>query len=277
MSAPFLFSLGHWMKRNHIRGGYRLLAYMQPHWRGRTVDFLLSPSLRFTVPIGRPDNCWDVQDLREYESAFVTSFCKAILPLQQATLLDCGADIGLFSASVCARSANIARVVAIEPNSAVREVLLRNVSRLPSGEIIASAVSDFEGFGRLIRPTYDSTSDHAQYLVRAEEGFPVTTIDSLGARGIDIALKIDVEGSELPTLRGAVKTIRSAPRAVVAFESHPEVIARTGVHPREVAEFLSGLAPFRFFLAETGEPLNAESENIPKDRITNIIASSVGA
>jgi len=273
MNAPVTFRLACFMIRHHIRGGHRLLALMRPHWRNRTVDYKLSPALDFTVPIGRPENCCDLQALREYESEFLSNFCVAIRSLQKVTLFDCGADIGLFSASVCARSGNIARVLAFEPNCEVQDVLLRNLSRLPGGESFPVAVSDFGGYGKLVRPDYDA-SEHARYLAKTESGIPVITIDSLGIRGGDITIKIDVEGGELAVLRGASETIRSAHAAVVAFESHPDVVTRTGVHPRDCLKLLAKLAPFRFVVAETNEQLNADSPKFPDDRIVNIVGSA---
>jgi FkbM family methyltransferase len=275
MSVPVSFRLAHFMIRHRIRGGHRLLALMQPHWRNRRVDYKLSPAIDFTVPIGRPDTCWDLRELRGYECELVSAFCDAIRPLQEVTLFDCGADIGLFSASICARSINIARVIAFEPNSEIRDVLLRNVSRLPRGEVFSAAVADFNGFGQLLHPDYDPISDHARYLAKAESGFPVMSIDCLGTRGGDIAIKVDVEGEELAVLRGASETIRSARASVVAFEAHPDVIARTGVHPRECLKLLAELAPFRFTVAETGQPLSADGGNFSDTRIVNIIGKAV--
>jgi FkbM family methyltransferase len=271
VSTPVAFRLGHFMIRHQIRGGHRLLALMQPHWSDRTADYKLSSGLDFTVPIGRPDSCWDLQDVLEYEFKLVTTFCEALRPLSDVTLFDCGADIGLFSASVCVRSTNISRVVAFEPNQTVQDVLGRNVSRLPHGKVIPAAVADFIGFGQLMAPDYDPKSDHARYLAKAESGLPVTTIDSLGVRGGNIAIKIDVEGGELAAFRGASETIRSAHTTVVAFESNRDVEARTGVDSRECMKLLAELALFHFTLAETGEPLDPQSRISSHDKITNIV------
>jgi FkbM family methyltransferase len=43
------------------------------------------------------------------------------------TYVDCGADIGLFASKVALHVPNIGQIVALEPNSAVREYLGRNL------------------------------------------------------------------------------------------------------------------------------------------------------
>jgi FkbM family methyltransferase len=275
MGVPISFRLAHFMIRHNIRGGYRLLALMQPRWRNLTVDYKLSPAIDFSVPIGRPDTSWDIHTLRDYEHEFVSAFSEAIRPLQEITLFDCGADIGLFSASICTRSVQIVKVIAFEPNIEVRDVLLRNLSRLPGGEVFSAAVGDFSGFGQLLHPDYDPISDHARYIAKAESGFPVISIDSLGIRGGDVAIKVDVEGEELAVLRGASETIRSARASVVAFEANPDVIKRTGIHPNACLKLLEELAPFHFMVAETGESLTVESANFSNGRIVNVIGTTI--
>ena len=260
MKEPLIFWLGHALIRHRIRGGHRLLATMRPRWRNRSVDYSLSTSVRFTVPIGRRDTCWDIHDLQSYETKFIERFSDLLRPLSNVTLFDCGADIGLFSASVCARVNNIGRVIAFEPNPECTDVFMTNISRLPRGQPLPIAVSDFCGFGELMRPDYD-TSDHARFLVRAAEGIPVSTIDSLNVRSGDLAIKIDVEGGELGVLRGAAATIQNASRAVIAFEAHPCVVSRTQVHPRECMQFLEQLRSFRFTIAETGQLMSLIEES----------------
>ena len=274
MQAPISFRLGHFMIRHRIRGGYRLLDLMRPRWKGRTADFKLSSSLDFRVPIDCPHYGGSAQSLREYEHALVASVCDAIRGFEHVTLFDCGADIGLFSAAMCTGSSNIDRVIAFEPNDEVQDVLLTNMSRLTRTEVHHVAVSDFCGFGQLMHPDYDPIDVHARYLVQAESGIPVVDIDSFGVFGGDVAIKVDVEGGELAVFRGASKTILSARASAVAFEANPDVIARTGVHPRECMKLLRDLAPFRFTIAETGESVDADSPDFMGSQILNIVGTT---
>lgn len=94
----------------------------------------------------------------------------------------------------------------------------------------------------------------------------------------NLVLKIDVEGFELDVLLGAEQLLRSAPVFVVAFEAHPDVVARTGVDPIECLRFLAGLRPCRFLLAEAPEiQLTVERpffDQVPGGQILNVIAVS---
>lgn len=269
---PLLLSIARQMIRLHIRGAGLLIGFMLPHWKNRTVDYRLTPELQFTVPIGRRETCLDARDVQEFERHHIESFCSAIRDSEHLTLFDCGADIGLFSASVCARMSNVHRVIAFEPNQEFFQVLALNISRLPSGEAHDCAVSDFSGFGKLVRPDYDESA-HARYMVQADSGFAVTTIDHFGSKG-DVAIKIDVEGGELAVIRGALDTIRSARRATITFEAHPLVIGRTHIYPRECMLFLESIRPFMFKVAETGEVVASESLQLPGGMV-NIIAQSI--
>jgi FkbM family methyltransferase len=206
---------------------------------------------KFGVPLYRLR--WDLSDLERYEAKLIAAFRRALGPLKNVTLLDCGADIGTFFALVCWRAEQIARIIAFEPNPDVQEVLKANLSNLPiASEMISKAVSNFNGRGRLERAKYDA-SDHARFLVPGDGPIEVITIDSMNVRGGDIAIKLDIEGGELEALKGAAKTIASARECVVAVEAHPVVAKRMGRDPVECLQFLESLRPFKFLVAETGE------------------------
>jgi FkbM family methyltransferase len=191
--------------------------------------------------------------------------------MSNVTLFDCGADIGLFSAVICARCDRVSRVIAFEPNPAVQDIFNRNISSLRGGEPYGKAVSSFEGSGRLERPNYDRKSDHACYLVQAETGIPVVTIDSFNVSGGDIAIKIDVEGGELEVIRGAARTIGEASRCLVTIEAHPQVHNRTGIKLSDSLAQLNSIRPFRFMVSETGEWIHSDYQVSDTGRVLNIV------
>jgi FkbM family methyltransferase len=207
--------------------------------------------IKFGVPLYRIP--WDFKDLANYEACFVDVFSRSLARLQEVTLFDCGADIGTFSALLCARSDRISRIIAFEPNPAACAFLEINLSnvRIPF-QVIPGAVSCFEGRGRLERSQSDP-SDHARFLVPGSGPISVTTIDGLGFAGGDVAIKVDLEGGELDALKGASKTIAAARNCVVGLEANPTVKRRTGCDPVECLEFLKSVRPFQFIVAETGE------------------------
>jgi FkbM family methyltransferase len=242
------------MIRSRIRGGNRLMGILeQLGMLNVVVQYQLGRGVGFSVPLFRADNCWDQRDVEDYETKLVNSFCRLLEPLSDVVLFDCGADIGTFSALVCSRTSRVGRVIAFEPNPEVARFMKRNLSQLqvPS-EAITKAVSCFEGTGRLEVPEYDH-SDHARFLVPGKGTLEVVTIDSLDVRGGNVAIKIDVEGSELEVLKGAAETISSARNCVIAVEAHPRVAMRTKRDPVECLRFLQSLRVFDFVVAETAE------------------------
>lgn len=265
--VPLLFGLAKTMIRGGIRGGYRLLEMTERLGiLNVIVRYQLKHGVAFSVPLFRPDNSWDLYDVETYELLLINAFCRKLEPLLNVTLFDCGADIGIFSALVCSRLPHIARVIAFEPNTEVAELLNLNLAHLKvPAEAIIKAVSCVEGAGRLESPKYDA-SDHARFLLPGDGSLEVVTVDSLGVRNGNIALKIDVEGGELEVLKGAAQTISSASECVITVEAHPKVVNRSGRDPVECLRFLESLRPFNFLIAETGLCPSTSSRLISDDQ-----------
>jgi FkbM family methyltransferase len=252
--APLFLRLARTMTRWRIRGGNRLVGiFGQLGMLNVVAQYRLGRGVSFNVPLFRADTCWDQRDMEDYEKQLIHSFCRLLEPLFDAVLFDCGADIGTFSALVCSQTSRVSRVIAFEPNPDVAGFMKRNLSQLqiPS-RAITKAVGSFMGTGRLEVPDYDK-SDHARFLVPGDGPLQVVTIDSLGVRGGDVAIKIDVEGGELEVLKGAAETIASARRCVITVEANPRVALRTKRDPVECLRFLQSMRPFSFLIAETEE------------------------
>lgn len=217
----------------------------------RVVQYDLARGVTFDVPLLR--HCWDRHDLESYERALIAEFCRHLEPMSDAVLFDCGADIGFFPALVCSKTSHVGRVLAFEPNPDVSDFLKRNLSQLlVAAQAFQKAVGCFIGTGRLERPDYDPL-DPGRFLVPGDGPIEVLTIDSLGVRGCDVAIKIDVEGGELEVLKGAKETILSARCCAVTIEAHPLVAKRVGRDPVECLRFLESLRRFKFVVAESGE------------------------
>ena len=253
----------------------------------RPVDFPLSDSIKVRVPIAR--NMYDQTYIDGYEADFFAALGMEIRQLPgPVTLIDVGADIGLFSLKLLTHCSSISKILAFEPNSEGFPWLKFNLSRLPEGihgQAFPTAIADFQGQGRLGIPearfTPDVESNHTQYFL---EPFPIgpIAVNTIDALNLPIAnsmvLKVDVEGGELPVLRGAARTIASIPNSVVAIEAHPAVARRTGIDPVECLRFLASLRPFRFVASETNFELQtgkAVFDQIKSDQIYNVIARSL--
>jgi FkbM family methyltransferase len=263
-------------EHRRLKRSHELLLALRWLWKDALPIYSLSSNVKIAVPIGRREHCWDLRDVLSYEERLVESFCLAVGSMADVTLIDCGADIGLFSALVCARVNTVCCVLAFEPNQEIEEILKRNISGLPHGTTFMSAVSDFVGSGKLEQPDYDP-SDHARYLSPAEAGVPVVTIDSLNLVIRDLAIKVDVEGSEINVIRGARETIRRAANCVVTIEDHPSVRKRTGIGPEECVCLLESIRPFKVVIAETGEAFDpGRSEGNPRVN-RNLVAKTAKA
>lgn len=274
--APLVFRIARAMSRSRIRGAGALTRLLS---RMGVLDVVVQYELnhlRFNVPLYRIP--WDFKDLINYEKSFIEEFSRAVVPLEKATLIDCGADIGTFSALLCSRTDRVGRVIAFEPNSSAGDLLRSNMSLIgvPS-LIIESAVGSFQGRGMLARPSYD-TSDHARFFAPGDGPVQVTTIDSLGLSGTDIALKLDLEGGELDALKGARRTLASARRCVIGLEASPVVKKRTGRDPVECLQFLASIRPFEFITAETGTRVDSSWPILAREQnqIWNIVGRSYG-
>lgn len=259
-----LLRLGKAMNRHGLRGGYRLLAFCRnQHLLPETVIYTLPNGGKLVLPIRRPENCWDLRDVLNYEAAYVSAFSRHTR--RDTVLFDVGADIGTFATLVCDHvSGRLGRVLAYEPNVRAFDILCQNVGRLPNGLAFNYAVADFMGTGLLEYPHDDPESEHACFLSPGDGAVKVITLDASGLRPESVAIKIDVEGGELAVIRGACQTITSAKHCVVGFEAHPLVCARTGISLERCISYLRTLRPFSIQVIE------AETSNVQ-----NVIAVSI--
>lgn len=284
---PLLYRVAKTLDRKGIRGSWWLLQRLL---RGGALDqpvqFRLSDSTRIVVPIAR--NHYDQYDLDTYETEFVDTLAEAIRRIPApVTLLDCGADIGLFSLKMLSVCPSISQIIAFEPNDEGYPWLKTNLGALSiPAEAMPCAVADFEGKGRLAAPDGPSAgsgdpADHAAFFIvpSADGSIPVTTIDAAAPSSTgSLVIKLDLEGGELAALRGAVNAIATASHVIVAIEAHPMVVQRTGIEPVECLRFLASLRPFRFMAGETRVPLTLDSpvfEQIAPNQIYNLICESV--
>jgi FkbM family methyltransferase len=254
---PLLYSTMKFMMRRHIRGAWRLFEALKRrgYFDRKVIRYEVEKGIHIHVPIYRPERRWDRYDLLHYEPELMNALVEAAqgrdVPL---TIIDCGADLGLVSILLSARIDRVSRVIAFEPSGDEISLLRKNLGGLQKPtEVIKAGVSDFTGRGELRSPNYDSYHQARYVEPVADGGFQVVTLDSLGLRGQDLLIKIDVEGGELSVIRGARNTIASSTRVIVATEAHPLVARRTGIDPAAVLSELAAIRPFRFTVCETGK------------------------
>jgi FkbM family methyltransferase len=137
------------------------------------------------------------------------------------TILDCGANIGVFVRKALSRGAS--RVIAVEPDPYGVTCMRRTFSReIATGRVIVYPKGVWNTEASLLLDAAGAHSINDGRGVRV----PLTTIDhivdELGLDRLDV-IKMDIEGSEKPALQGARAAIRRfSPRLTIATEHKPD-------------------------------------------------------
>lgn len=134
-------------------------------------------------------------------------------------------DVGAWYGPWTQRMRNLAdQVVAIEPN----EKLALSISNaFPEVQVVRAVASDHEGSAELFLPENGPAvgTSSLEYGAGRSVTVPRVTIDGLGLSDVRF-LKIDVEGHELPALRGAAETIhRDGPVLLVEVEERVQPVS----------------------------------------------------
>jgi len=153
-----------------------------------------------------------------------------------ATILDVGANLGLYALRAARLVGSGGRVVAFEadPDNArlLRLSLARN--RLDNVDLRAEAVADQVGSVRLfIRPEHKGDSQLGyQGGDRPSVEVPATTIDAAlaGEARVDL-MKLDIQGAEAFAIRGMEAMLAASPNLKVISEFWPQGLARCGMKP----------------------------------------------
>lgn len=151
------------------------------------------------------------------------------------TFVDVGANKGDFTLIAARIVGPKGAVISIEPEPGNFEWLARSIDLNGYCNVRAErvALSDTEGTARLWLG--EKSGWHTLFQRKDGEGDSVEvatrTLDSLVAQmnvpRVDM-LKIDVEGWELPVLRGAMRTLRRNPKIVLLLDIHPQLGANVG-------------------------------------------------
>jgi FkbM family methyltransferase len=173
--------------------------------------------------------------LRTYEPDAWGAFLNHIRPGD--TLVDVGANLGLYTVAAAKRGA---RVIAVEPDPANVRQIRRNarLNRVEVAivEVLAGAQIGTAPLALRGSPVSGSVDMYlgptTRYAVAA-----VLTLDALlKDERVDL-LKIDVEGAEIDVLRGAEQTLRDKRPRAILIEVHPPSFALIG----QTLEDLTGL------------------------------------
>jgi FkbM family methyltransferase len=153
------------------------------------------------------------------------------------TLVDVGANVGLYSALALSSAGFHGRVLALEPHAESRRYLEKTIAgnaRAPgAAQIVGLAASDRTGTLALYKNP-ENKGDNRLYpdpLLRSEESVGADTLDNIcGRAGIASAqfVKIDVQGAEAQVVRGATGLLGASSDCVLMTEFWPYGLARCG-------------------------------------------------
>jgi FkbM family methyltransferase len=181
------------------------------------------------------------------------------------TVLDVGAHIGLFAVIASRLTGATGKVIAFEPAPATFNLLQQTVHINKADNIIATVQKAVgSGPGKTTFFISDSVADNSNSLVSYLGDRPLNGID-IEITSIDTIvaeeklnrvnfMKIDVEGAEYDTLRGAAQTFKQfAPYAIVAI--HPVPIVAKGDKLEDIYDFIVGL---NYRITVDDKPLSRE-------------------
>ncbi len=149
-----------------------------------------------------------------------------------ATVIDVGANIGLFTLCAARLAGPQGRVLAVEPEAGNVRLLRRNIRQngIRHVRVLAAAASRHEGTARL-GLSQANAGDHRLASQSRQAGIAVRTLrlDDLvrEPRGL-LVLKLDIQGSEVAALSGAARLLAGSATVRVLAEFWPHGLVDCG-------------------------------------------------
>lgn len=162
------------------------------------------------------------------------------------TVVDVGANLGLYTLYMAGLVGVQGRVIAFEPDPDLSALLGDNCAANAASQVDAHHAALGSQTDRLVlhRLTLNSGENHlgsqAQSAFRRPVEVDVAAFDSLFPGVHPDFVKIDVQGWELNVLRGMEATLRGS-EALVFLEFWPDGLRRAGSEPAELFAFVRGL------------------------------------
>jgi FkbM family methyltransferase len=201
----------------------------------------LADNLRIYIDLADSVIGWNI--IRgDYEAAELDFARRTIEPGQ--TVVDVGANIGVFTITMASLVGPTGKVYAFEPHEPEAKLLTKSLVENNFTDRVVlerTAVSDQCGKGQLVSAAQTINAGGA-YLSNQAEQVPadhetneveVITLDTYPLKRPVSFIKIDVEGAELLALRGATNLL-SEDRPLILSELHPTQLQKvSGCTPTE--------------------------------------------
>lgn len=167
------------------------------------------------------------------------------------TVLDVGANLGLYSLLLSRLVGPSGRVVAFEPDPSLHALLCENCAANGAQNVAPHRLALGSAPERMVlsRLTLNSGDNHlgsdAEATFRRPVEVEVASLDTLMPGLRPDLVKVDVQGWELKVLRGMEATLRASDGVGLFLEVCPKWLRRAGDTPEGLHAFLGGLG-FRF-------------------------------
>ena len=150
--------------------------------------------------------------------------------------LDCGAYIGDTLDVFVKRCPNYANIVAFEPDKKNFALLTQKYGNNPKITLMDIGVYDADGESSFAERGLKSNSAITDKTSENTACISIKAIDNLNLKNVSF-VKMDIEGAELPALKGAKKTIaRDKPKlAICIYHSDEDMLS--------IAEYIHALVP----------------------------------
>lgn len=212
----------------------------------RIVLLVLPKTIRFhdyQLVVNREDHVMGSALLRgHYEPYGTKLFLENVSP--GMTIIDCGANIGIYTCLASGAVGERGRVYAFEPELRNFACLSETIERNRLGNVRAErlAISDRDGETSLFLSDInmgdhrlgapDETRSSVHVLTRALDSYWGENIHA-----IDV-LKLDVQGAEGLVLKGMRETILKSTKLKIFMEFWPYGLIRCGTNPKKLIEEL---------------------------------------
>jgi FkbM family methyltransferase len=168
------------------------------------------------------------------------------------TLIDVGANVGLYTGIAMSTIGFQGKILAIEPHGESRSFLLKTIQSNRGAEqhsnvmVCDCAVSDHSGALKFYKNS-QNRGDNRLYpdpLLDQEEIVVADTLDNIcqryGIESVDF-LKVDVQGAEAKVIDGASKVLKRSGDCILMTEFWPYGLARSGSDPLGYLDSLTRL------------------------------------
>jgi len=171
------------------------------------------------------------------------------------TVVDVGANIGIYTRFFSKLTGESGRVHAFEPAPSNFKRLQENVGHMANVSLNHAAIGDRSGTIKLY-VSAELNVDHRTFDSgdgREEIDVPVVSLDDyfLTGQRVDL-IKIDVQGYELSVLQGAKRVLKENRDVKVLMEFWPYGIKKASVAPSDVIELIQSLG---FEVRTTSDPV----------------------